>query len=195
MDPPPGLQVMADRRLEPELRSWKPDFEAAAEKRALHVDPRARALKCLDDQCAAPRPERQVGRLGQKACPVRFVEREHATGPDACGEGSKRGGGVGKKLQDQAADDRIKWRARRNCRHIGLDEMDISQAGLRRAPARFGEGHAVKINSNDCADRANETCREQSDISDAGPHVEYALTGADTGVAESRSERAALTTG
>jgi len=123
-------------------------------------------------------------RLRKEACPISFMKHHDAAGLDLGRQGSKGGGGVRKKLKNEAANNCVErcigWRRP----YRRLNEAHIVQSEPRCSCPRLRQCGAVEINADYFAARPNEPGHKESDITDPRPYVQYALAGTNPRIAE-----------
>jgi hypothetical protein len=73
------------------------------------------------------------------------LKRNDPAGPHVWRNGAQRLSGIGKKLEDVPSDHAVKRRMRRVICDVGLNELDISKAGLPRAGARASDRARVPL--------------------------------------------------
>jgi len=95
-----------------------------------------------------------------------FMKHHYAAGLDLGRQGSKGGGGVRKKLKNQAANNCIERRGGRSRRHVRFNKAHIAKPKLRSPYSRLLQGSPVEINANHFAGRPNESGHEECNIAD-----------------------------
>src|SRR5215813_10456866 len=82
------------------------------------------------DQLPHPKPKWQSSAKGKHYCPGRFLKSDYSIRMDQANNGAQNGNRIGKKRQDETADNRIKGFVADNLIHISFCEAHVTQSSL-----------------------------------------------------------------
>ena len=94
------------------------------------------------------------------------MKYHYAAGLNLGRQGSKGGGGVRKKLKNEAANNCIEWGAGRSPGHVRFNKAHIAKPKLRRSCPRLLQSNPVEINANYFAGRSNESGHKECNITE-----------------------------
>ena len=112
------------------------------------------------------------------------MEGDYSAGAKQLDERTQDCQGIGKKLQNEAADDRVERFGGRQLRNIGLREAYVVQIGFGDARAGANDGIGIALDANYFAGRASNPGGEHGNIANAGANVQDALAGPNACFAE-----------
>ena len=129
-------------------------------------------------------PKRQMFPTLKEMRPRHFLEGDHSAGTDKLAKRAQDRHGVGKKLQNEAAHDRIERCSGLDLGRIALHEAHVVETGVGDANSGARNRVRVAFYPYHFTRRTNQPGRQHGHVSGAGAEVEDSLPPTDAGFAE-----------